>query len=107
MGMHRYAEERGKTNFEELSHFDWSDIFSIPFPKSTRQSMGLLFIHNGKGNAREILQGTWSRAMLINRLFTKHGLPYRLKTHPILKETQLRNGYPLDTLELTLCKVFK
>ncbi len=63
-----------------------------------------LFVANGDGYAREILDGTWSRAMQLNRLLIKHGLPYRVRSYPLseLEARKRYDGYAISQEGLTL-----
>ena len=105
MGTHKRKAVRIDVEFKELTPKDWQQIFAIQFPKATRLAIGLLFAYNGRGHAGELLQGVWSRAMQINQLFIKHGLPYRLRRALLPKDKQVNSGYAIDKEELLLCTV--
>lgn len=74
-----------KCEFRELTPSDWSKIFSLHFPPSTRATIGLLFAENGKLINCFGLQYCKQH---INQVFIKSGLPYRLRGYDIPKENR-------------------
>ncbi len=95
-----------RVEFLDINPAQWGMMFSLYWPPVLRPVMARLFEANGIGPADEILDGWWSRAMQINRIFIKHKLPFRLRDNPLpAGQMPAEHHYHIQTLQLKLCTV--
>ncbi len=97
----RKKQERVVTEFASLTPSAWGRICGLPWTPATRILIGALFVGDGDTKADTACEGRWSRVMQANRLFVKHGLPFRIREYN-LSEIGARYTYHIQTLGLRM-----
>lgn len=104
----RKKQEKVVLEFRTIPPNEWGKIFTIDWPPATREAIGLFYAYAGVGPAHKILQGTWSRAMQINRIMIKHGLPYRIREYELPPDEKPEiTPYWIQGIGVKLCTVVK
>ncbi len=98
----RKKQERVVTKVASLTPKDWGSICRLPWTHVCRILIGTLFAGDGTADAATACEGTWSRVMQANRMFIKHGLPFRIRAYDLPEEEVHYTGYHIQKLGLKI-----
>ena len=103
----RARQVRVITKHRYLTPREWGKVCSAPWTPATRPLIGALFAGNGgfvTVDADTACEGSWSRVMQANRLFIRHGLPFRIRGYELADaaERYRKSGYWISRIGLHL-----